>query len=148
MDDIRKAARGTTNLSLAKKLGARALSLTLQSFRNQQDPYGAGWKATLRGGQILAKTGRLKNSIAMEATSSGFSVFTGVIYASVHQFGMTIIAKSAAYLMFQVNGRWAKKKSVQIPQRAFLPYDDLPDVWGIAFQKVLDDLLDSIFPKR
>ena len=39
------------------------------------------------------------------------------IYAHVHEFGKTIKAKRAPYLVFVYKGRWRKKKQVTIPRR-------------------------------
>lgn len=47
-------------------------------------------------------------------------IFNTFRYANVHDKGKTITAKKAPYLTFKVGGRWARKKSVTIPQRRFM----------------------------
>jgi phage gpG-like protein len=65
-------------------------------------------------------SGRLKNSIGYEASPSMVAVGTSVEYASTHQEGATIEAKSSQGLRFQVGGRWVTKKAVTVPARPFI----------------------------
>lgn len=99
------------------------------NFRAQGRP--DRWQPTLRGGHILADTGRLRRSLTVTGGENIFQtgknfVSTGstVPYASIQNFGGIIRAKNAPYLVFQVNGRWYKKKQVTIPARPFLVVPD------------------------
>ena len=70
------------------------------------------WKPSKRamkeGGQTLADTGRLRNSIKSKAFTNRAEVGTNVIYAAIHQFG----------------GKAGRGKKVTIPARPFLIVQD------------------------
>jgi phage gpG-like protein len=82
--------------------------------------------ATKLGGQVLKRrTGRLSRSVHSEFIGLNTPqvkgvVGTNVIYARIHEYGGVIEARNAAYLKFQVGGRWVQKKSVVMPERSFL----------------------------
>ena len=59
-------------------------------------------------GQILVRTGRLKNSIFYEAGKDHVTVGTNVVYAAIHQFG----------------GKAGRKHAAKIPARPFLVVQD------------------------
>lgn len=83
-------------------------------------------KATKLGGQVLKRrTGRLSRSVHSEfmglnTTQAKGVVGTNVVYARIHEYGGIIAARNAAYLRFQVSGRWIQKKSVIMPERSYL----------------------------
>lgn len=83
-------------------------------------------KATKLGGQVLKRrTGRLSRSVHSEflglnTTDAKGVVGTNVVYARIHEYGGIIAARNAAYLRFQVGGRWVQKKSVIMPERSYL----------------------------
>ena len=67
------------------------------------------------------KTGRLARSIRpRRVAKSAWSVGSDVIYARIHEFGGTIVPKKSRFLVFQVNGRWVRAKSVHIPARPYI----------------------------
>lgn len=106
-------------------------------FRRQQSPDGKGWLPTLRGGQILRLTSRLRDSIDYAAGGDSLAIGTNVTYAPTHQFGATISAKRAPYLRFRIGDRWVSKKRVTVPARPFLPTDGLPDDWQAGLIRML-----------
>lgn len=59
------------------------------------------------------------NKVTSEAYSAGTAAFTktGQDYSRVQEFGATIKAKRAKYLVFQIDGKWFAKKQVVIPPR-------------------------------
>jgi phage gpG-like protein len=79
---------------LPKQLSEHALRLTNASFRGQRDPYGAGWKANLRGGRILRKSGDLSRTVFRLGGVDQFTIGFRAKYAGVHQNGATIRAKN------------------------------------------------------
>lgn len=99
---------------------------TIDRFDREQAPDGAGWSKSIRarvdGGKTLSDSGQLRGSITSEASSSEVRVGTNKIYAGTHQFGATIRAKSAPFLMFNLPGGLGlrKVKEVEIPARPFL----------------------------
>lgn len=110
-----------------------ALSETLRTstfdrFREEKDPKGKAWKASIRvqedGGKTLSQNAALRNSIHSEFSEKGFEIGTNTIYAATHQFGdkRTIRAKNKKALKFQYAGKWhvVKAVTVNIPKRAFL----------------------------
>ena len=102
---------------------------TLDRFRNEEAPDGTKWKPSKRTStsrkreKILTNTGRLKRSINSKADRRGFAVGTNVVYAATHQFGdenrelgpLTIKAKKAKSLMFNIGGKDIFVKKVHIP---------------------------------
>lgn len=125
------------------RVGAAWAGRVQTHFLAGTDPYGAPWQPTLRGGQVLVDTGRLRSSIAFQAAPDALAVGTNVIYAKVHQFGATIVAKAAKFLRFKIGSKWVMKKSVTIPARPFLPVQGLPDGYKkdavVILAKALDD---------
>lgn len=92
-------------------------------FKMGIDPWGNPWQALkLRKGQPLRDTGRLNRSITSRVDKDGVTVGTNVFYAPVHQFGATIVPKTAKRLVFPgPSGRMIFAKKVSIPARPFLP---------------------------
>lgn len=110
---------------------------TVERFRTEKGPDGKKWTKSIRaeqeGGVTLVQSAGLKNSIKSVADASGFAVGTNKIYASTQQLGaknrrITIRAKTSKGLVFQVDGRWIRKKQVtvriNIPARPFLGLSD------------------------
>jgi phage virion morphogenesis protein len=117
-------------------------SNVLLGFRGGVSPYGQKWlPLKLRKGQPLVDTGTLRSSMTTRATESTAEVGTNKIQAPIHQFGGVIRAKRAPFLVFKTPTGYAKKKSVSIPARPFMPIRagklDLPKAWG-------DDVIDII----
>jgi len=137
--DVRKLMKKLRGL---EDVDLRGASLTLaevlrtstrERFQQQKSPEGKPWKKSIRaireGGATLTDSAGLKNSIKSTADSTGFAVGTNKVYARTHQFGekgrkVTIRAKTSKGLIFQVGGRWIRKKQVtvniKIPARPFL----------------------------
>jgi phage gpG-like protein len=90
-------------------MGATALKLVADGFRNSKDPYGKPWKpiggAGRRKGKkdkphkILLDTGRLRASFSYRVVPVGFTISSGVVYAAVHQFGHTFSRKARTAAM-------------------------------------------------
>lgn len=96
-----------------------------ENFESESSPDGTAWVRTVRGGKILTKTSRLRNSIHARASSEGAEVGTNTIYAATHQFGdsRTIRAKKKPFLMFPGTSGGlvrVKQASIKIPARPFL----------------------------
>lgn len=95
---------------------------------------GASTEGALRAGAMPIETrakelapyqsGSLRRSIHTEVKVSGASgkaqIGTDLIYAAIQEFGGTIAAKNAPYLTFQINGRWVRVPSVEIPARPYM----------------------------
>lgn len=105
---------------LAEAIGETLVSGTQDRFEQGVAPDGTPWAPTLRGGQTLVDSGRLKNSIGYEASPSTVVVGASAEYAATHQFGATIEAKAAENLKFKIGDRWVSKPSVTIPARPII----------------------------
>lgn len=130
-------------IEIMDAIGNEGAELTRLNFNDGTDPYGYGWEhPVFRSGQPLRDTGRLMNSITHHATGEEVAIGTDVIYAAVHQTGMTIKAKNAPYLVFKAGNRWVKTKQVTIPARPFLPDDrGLPQSWRDAINGIVADAI-------
>ncbi|MFW5920922.1 MAG: phage virion morphogenesis protein [Polyangiales bacterium] len=133
--------RGRRLGPVLRSIGRDWLSRVQLLFRSQHSPYGQPWAETLRGGQILSQSRRLRDSIDYIADDEELALGTNVRYAGVHQYGATIRARNAPYLVFRVGGQFVRKREVTIPQRQYLPTDGLPEAWAeSALAKVQEHL--------
>ncbi len=114
----------------SKALGALGNALANRvrlGFRLGRDPWGNPWKPLnprFRTGQPLRDTGRLQRSITSQVQGDAVVVGTNVRYARTHQYGATILPKSASVLAFPIKasgGGFAFLKSAKIPARPFMP---------------------------
>lgn len=125
VDDRMGNARG-----LYDAIGAAMVVSTQMRFERQESPDGNPWppslRAILEGGETLRESGRLYGSLTHQADADGVEWGTDVIYAAVHQFGATIVPKSAGALHFRLPGDlgWVTRQSVTIPARPYLGVDD------------------------
>lgn len=122
--------------------GSATVNNVKLGFRASKTPHGSPWlPLKVRAGKPLLDNGILRNSITHRATATVAEVGTNLIYGPIHQFGGTITAKNAPFLVFKVPGGIAIKKSVNIPARPFLPISqkgpDMPDSW-------MADVVDAI----
>lgn len=130
IEAFQKALKQLSNFQkkeLSQAVGEVLRESTLKRFQNEEDPQGHKWKKSLRAmgqngsvGKTLAKSGHLKTSLGVQASSEGVSLGTNLIYAGIHQFGGTIKAKSAKGLRFKIGDRFVRVQKVTLPQRAYL----------------------------
>lgn len=119
-------------------------------FRGTRSPWGETWAPLKsRAGKALRDTGRLQRSIVPKVDSQGVTVGTNIKVpggsanlAAVHQFGTTIVPKTAKWLVFEINGKVIRAKKVTIPARPFMPLRpagnlDLPPAWASAILRNL-----------
>ena len=156
---------------LAQLISAGGVKLTMDTFRNQRDPYGRPWKPLARertrdrnarlraeragkksrGHKILIDTARMRNSTTAirMGKSGGVAIPTG--YAASHQNGATIrrMLKDAPQrsqrqpTMRAANARHSSSVSIAIPQRMMLPDAQmgLPGTWTRMIQRETTGLL-------
>jgi phage gpG-like protein len=77
--------------------------------------FGAGGAKKLR-----VRTGRLWNTIKGRSKGLVGTLSADTEYARIHEVGGEIVARKAAYLRFQVSGKWVAVKRVRIPERPYL----------------------------
>jgi len=71
--------------------------------------------------QQLIDTGNMRASIrAVLVKRATVVVGTHVVYAAIHEFGGTIRAKNAPFLVFKMGNQWVRVKSVNIPARPYM----------------------------
>jgi phage gpG-like protein len=68
------------------------------------------------------RSGQLSDSIratpaVIRGTEVTIAIGSGVRYAGVHEYGMTIYPKTKPFLAFQIDGEWKRAKKVTIPAR-------------------------------
>jgi phage gpG-like protein len=97
-----------------------------------------------KAGQPLVDTGRMRSSITQQADAAGVTVGTNVLQARVHQFGATIVPRTAKRLAFPgPSGAIIFAKKVSIPARPFMPLRRvggdvaLPAPWALDVVRAL-----------
>lgn len=93
--------------------------------QTNEAPDGSPWpkslRATLEGGPTLHDSGQLMRSINAQPEARSVMVGSNMIYAGVHQEGMTIRPRNGKALVFTLaNGETAVVGSVTIPARPYL----------------------------
>lgn len=124
---LRKLAARFTRMSspafargLATQLAEEARDLVVRCLDSSTDPYGRPYAPLVsRRGKPLEKTGVMRNSITYRATSNGFQVLTGVLYATFHNAGTKVI-----------------------PRRQFIPTRGLPAAWRRQFLELADEYVE------
>lgn len=102
-----------------------------QNFYNQVNPYNEQWKPLKAGGRfkngafdssakILLDDGRLVNSINYNVKGTLLEIGTPVFYAQYHQEGLGV------------------------PQRAFLPYNQMPEEWNASITNIIEKVLNNL----
>lgn len=107
---------------LMTMIGALGESQTRRRIEEEKTaPDGSAWPPNKEGTSILRRTGRhLLDSIAFEAGSNEVQWGSSWEFAHVHQYGATIVPKSADALAFQIGGRWVHAQRAVIPARPFV----------------------------
>lgn len=144
---------------LSGRLAVDARKLVEKSFATSTSPDGEAWKPLkTRKGQPLVKSGRLSRSIKTSVSSKGFTLYTNVPYAAVHQFGAQTKARFQARTK---TGRFKSKKSAEksrgrvvivgrvsgatIPARPFFPGASLPPEWRARFAATTRAFFEEFF---
>lgn len=74
--------------------------------------------------QLKIQTGALRDSIDYTVKESGGLIIgtlgSDKLYAAIHEFGGTITARRAKFLIFKTQDGWRRVESVNIPPRPFL----------------------------
>lgn len=84
-------------------------------------PDGAAWKPNREGRTpILHRSGALARSIDYAVSGMQAVIGSGLIYAAIHQFGGTIVPKTAGQLAFSIGNRLIFTKKVTMPARPYI----------------------------
>lgn len=148
----RDLTRGLSNLlrnlqnrrPMMQGIAAELLSMTEDNF--ERESWGnEPWQPTHRGGKILQLSGQLAASIHTLATNQSAKIGTNKIYAAIHHIGGDIHAQNAPYLMIPLgNGRFARKTSVTIPARPYLPINGNGVLQSDGKSRILDIARDAL----
>nr|WP_319388185.1 phage virion morphogenesis protein [uncultured Cohaesibacter sp.] len=133
-----------------KNIGEEEATVSRDRFTQEVDPWGRAWaplnplyQKTKKGPGILrGQTGDLSRIIWQLAGDLSVEIGSSSIYARIHQEGGVIKAKNAAALVFSMGGQTFKRKSVTIPQRQFLGFNDESRARALA---IVEDFLDAAY---
>ena len=124
------AAAGQHPNVLLKPLGTVLVRGVRDRFEHQVDPEGNPWEPLQpwyapmkRNSRILTESGALVGSMVWEAAGHELAVGSNLVYAGVHQEGMTIRAKTPGGLMIfhdSLGNAWGAAQEVYVPARPFL----------------------------
>lgn len=144
--DSRDLERGLSKLlqnvqnrrPMMASVAAELQSLTEDNFESESWG-GDKWKETHRGDKKLQLSGQLAGSINTQSGHDFARIGSNKVYAAIHHLGGEIQAKNAEYLMIPLgNGRFARKKSVNIPARPYLPIDGSGALQSGGEKRLLD----------
>lgn len=125
-------------------VAAELLSMTEDNFESESWG-GDKWKETHRGGKKLQLSGQLAANINTQSGNDFARIGSNKKYAAIHHLGGEIQAKNAEYLMIPIgNGRFARKKSVVIPARPYLPIDGSGKLQTNGEKRILDVVKDAL----
>jgi phage virion morphogenesis protein len=128
-DRLREKDGGLVPAAL-KNIGQQIVKSTRRRFDQQKAPDGQPWKPLnpeyakgKRGTKILQEQGMrggLLGSITYRVGPDSVTIGTNKVYAAAHQFGATILPRTADRLVFRLGGRVVFARKVTIPARPFL----------------------------
>lgn len=113
-----------------ENIGQDMVSVSTNAFERSQSPDGIPWPPSIaadEGRRTLIDKGRrggLMGSFSYQADEAGVVYGTNILYAAIHQFGGTIVAKKAKALRFRIGKRWLQVQKVTIPARSFIGASD------------------------
>ncbi|MBC44148.1 MAG: phage virion morphogenesis protein [Pusillimonas sp.] len=110
------------------EIGLQLVSNVIDRFERETGPDGQEWKASARataeGGKTLTMRGHLRASVTHIPGTHSVEWGSNLIYARIHQLGGKIEAKNGGALRFPIGDGFATVKSVTIPARPYLGFDD------------------------
>jgi phage virion morphogenesis protein len=125
------------------EVGEIIVTQAQDAFDDSKAPDGSAWKPSLRGGQTLVNSSRLRRSIHPRVGKNSVEVGTNVVYAAIHQFG----GKTAPHVIRPKNGKalmWPglahPVKSVNHPGSDIPARPFLPDEHSLDFDEISDTL--------
>lgn len=84
-------------------------------------PDGSAWAPNIEGRRpILHRSGALARSIDYAVSGMQAIIGSGLVYAAIHQFGGTIVPKSADRLAFRIGNRQIFARKVTMPARPYI----------------------------
>lgn len=114
-----------------KNIGEYEAKVTRARFISATDPEGKPWKTlntlyakTKKGPGILRGATRTLSQIIWQAGASSVDIGSNEVQARIHNQGGKIVPKNAAALVFSMGGQTFKVKSVTIPRRQFVGWNE------------------------
>lgn len=114
-----------------KNIGEYEAKATRARFLSATDPDGKPWQAlnalyakTKKGPGILRGATKSLSQIVWQAGAASVDIGSNEVYARIHNQGGKILPKNAAALVFSMGGQTFKVKSVTIPRRQFLGWNE------------------------
>lgn len=127
----RLAKQGELMQAALKNIGEALVRSTRERFSREQSPAGVPWAAlrpdyaaAKKGAKILSESGQLSRSVVYQVEPGRLRIGTNKVQAAIHQFGGTIVPRTADALAFRIGGRLVIARKVTIPARPFLGISD------------------------
>lgn len=138
----------TNRRPITAAIAAELLSMTEDNF-DSESWGGERWKESKRAanesGKTLQKSGQLAASLTTKSGNDFARIGSNKVYAAIHHLGGEIRAKNADYLMIPTgNGKFARKKSVTIPARPYLPIDGSGNLQTDGEKRILDIVKEAL----
>ena len=108
-------------------------------------------KKSYRSSGLKKKSGQLYKSIERKVFKNGKAVIIQakaeakdkVFYGYALARGSKIVAKKGKYLTFQIDGKWIKKHSVQLPSRDFVALPVKKYLTSSSYKEKLEQLVNK-----
>ena len=122
---LRSSRKLHSDLTAANALVAKAAAREVQMAIRDNLP---GYRTSAGKFEGYAATGALRRAVSVTAprkTSQGYEAEVFMkpdrtsVYASIHEYGGVIRARTKPYLVFRVKGQWVRVKQVRIRQKRF-----------------------------
>ena len=122
---LRSSRKLHSDLTAANALVAKAAAREVQMAIRDNLP---GYRTGAGKFEGYAATGALRRAVSVTAprkTSQGYEAEVFMkpdrtsVYASIHEYGGIIRARTKPYLVFKVKGQWVRVKQVRIRQKRF-----------------------------
>lgn len=166
--EMGELSHGRAIAPLTKALAHETIVRVKDCFDKSESPYGAKYAPVSRGGKPLLDTARLRNAFLDNSSPGRIELNNPTIYAKLMNYGGTVTAKRAPYLVFKVKGQrmgsvvrggrvtsyaygrtsnWVRVKSVTIKARPFFPdARGLPLSWETRLEAVARDTFAKRYP--
>ncbi|MCL2823530.1 MAG: phage virion morphogenesis protein [Polyangiaceae bacterium] len=179
---FKQISSGRTRKVIVSTIAEEYTNFMSRCFDDGRGPYGEVWKPLdpkfrvsakgQPGQKPLLNTGALRTAaLATRNGTHGFSVAVSRMYASIHQFGATIRAKRARWMVFggyqyakvykavksgkdkvKLKSRLTRTKFdtyfakvVKIPARPFAPLKGMPPELDAAAMEAVEEVIEEIF---
>ena len=137
-------------LAMLEELGAKERTVLKNILSGVGTDAKAAVKRSYRSSGLHRRTGALYKGISRKVTKDGRSVIVSttarndrqVLYGGALAKGSLIEPDGKAFLAFQVDGKWVRRRQVKLPERPFITQPVLRHMETTAFREKLDKLVE------